>query len=116
MMIDDNQEITDLIAPRLESRGFSVDVFNDPVDAILSFKAGKYDVVLLDIRMPRMDGLRVFRELRRLDQRIKVCVFSSLPLSKDEVTRMSKESDVLVIEKPTTMDALVERINSILGP
>jgi DNA-binding response OmpR family regulator len=50
----------------LEQNGFTVDAFNDPVQAILSFKAGEYDLVILDIKMARMNGFELHKEIQKI--------------------------------------------------
>ena len=54
-LVDDESDILIFYKRGLE-QGFLVDAFNDPVQALLAFKANKYDLVLLDIKMPRMNG------------------------------------------------------------
>ena len=56
MIVDDNQDIARLFALALQDNGFVVDVFNDPLSALANYKVGIYDLLLLDIRMPTMNG------------------------------------------------------------
>jgi CheY-like chemotaxis protein len=60
-LVDDERDILVIYKAGLEQNGFLVDGFNDPVQALLSFKAGKYDLALLDIKMPRMNGFELHR-------------------------------------------------------
>jgi DNA-binding response OmpR family regulator len=57
----------------LEQSGFSLDVFNDPISALLNFKADYYDLILLDIKMPEMNGYELYQEIKKKDDKIKVC-------------------------------------------
>jgi DNA-binding response OmpR family regulator len=61
----------------LQQNGFLVDAFNDPVQALLSFKAGKYDLVLLDIKMPRLSGFELHREIQKIGGKVKVCFITA---------------------------------------
>jgi DNA-binding response OmpR family regulator len=68
-LVDDETDITLLYKTGLEQNGFLVDVFNDPALALSSYKAGEYDLLLLDIKMPKMSGFELYREI----QKIGVC-------------------------------------------
>ena len=61
-LVDDERDILLTYKTGME---FLVDAFNDPVQALLSFKAGKYALVLLDIKMPRMNGFELHREIQK---------------------------------------------------
>ena len=76
-LIDDEKDISLLYKTRLEQNGFLVDVFNDPVQALLSFKAGEYDLLLLDIKMPRMTGFEIHKEIQKIDCKVKVCFINA---------------------------------------
>ncbi|HMH11384.1 MAG TPA: response regulator, partial [Candidatus Nitrosopolaris rasttigaisensis] len=57
----------------LEDSGFKVDVFNDPIHALSGFKSGLYDLALIDYKMPKMNGFELYREIRKIDEKVKVC-------------------------------------------
>jgi CheY-like chemotaxis protein len=78
-LIDDEKDNSLLYKTRLEQNGFLVDVFNDPVQALLSFKAGEYDLLLLDIKMPRMTGFEIHKEIQKiaLTCKVKVCFINA---------------------------------------
>ena len=77
MAVDDESDITFMLKVMLEQCGFSVDVFNDSQTALNNFKAGYYDLVLLDVQMPEMNGLELYQEINRLDKTVKVCFFTA---------------------------------------
>jgi DNA-binding response OmpR family regulator len=58
-LVDDEMDISLLYKTGLEENGFLVDVFNDPLRALSSFRAGQYDLLLLDIKMPKMNGFEL---------------------------------------------------------
>ena len=60
LVIDDEDDINLALKVVLENDGFEVTTFNDPLEALRNLKANLYDLVLLDIRMPTMDGLSVY--------------------------------------------------------
>ena len=55
----------------LERAGFSIDVFNDPLLALKNFKPKLYDLAILDVMMPKMDGLELYNQLKSVDPSIK---------------------------------------------
>ena len=69
LLVDNEVDNTSLFRMVLEDNGFVVDVFNNSPLALSNFKPGFYDLLILDIRMPKMDGLELCRETRKLDDR-----------------------------------------------
>lgn len=71
MVVDDEDDVNVTLRIVLEHQ-FSVDVFNDPFVALNNFKPGLYDLLLIDIRMPKMNGLVLYNKLREIDSKVKV--------------------------------------------
>jgi two-component system, OmpR family, response regulator ChvI len=61
-LVDDEPDITMTISVVLESKGFEVQSYNDPVSALSSFKPYHYDLIILDVKMPSMDGFELYNE------------------------------------------------------
>ena len=70
--MDDEPDLTSLFKQVLESAGFSVTVFNNSADALKVFRPRYYDLVMLDIVMPKVDGFDLYKELRKVDPDVKV--------------------------------------------
>ena len=78
MAVDDAPDITLTVKLGLEASGlFEVDTFNDPELALSSFKPGLYDLALLDMRMPKMYGHELYDEMKKIDDRLKVCFMTA---------------------------------------
>ncbi len=77
LIIDDEKDITDSFAIYLRQKGFHVDSYNDPAEALQNFDVGAYDMALLDIRMPKMNGFEVYRGIRKVDKKIRLCFFTA---------------------------------------
>lgn len=76
MVVDDEPDITFTLKMSLEQRGYSVDVYNDPIEALANFKPDYYVLLLLDVKMPKMNGFELYQELAKIDTKAKVCFFT----------------------------------------
>jgi DNA-binding response OmpR family regulator len=68
LLVDDEPDITSSLKIGLEDNGFAVDTFNDAVLALSNFKAGMYDLVLLDVKMPQINGFELYEKIRERRQ------------------------------------------------
>ncbi|HJU12897.1 MAG TPA: response regulator [Candidatus Nitrosotalea sp.] len=117
LAIDDEADFSATIKSGLEAYGFEVETYNDPELVLSQFKASKYDMVLLDFDMPKMDGIDVFQEIRRRDGDVRICFLSGYDKYYKEFNDLFPESGVrLFIQKPIGIAELVSRINSELNP
>lgn len=115
--MDNERDITSLFKKMIESIGFSVDIFNDANHTIKSFKPHFYDLVMLDIVMPEMDGFDLYNELKKLDPVIKVCFLTASEkyhedLSEGEYQTLSQD---LFIQKPISIKDLTREIYKRIG-
>ena len=116
LIVDDEVDITDALKAGLERRGFKVTTFNDPQEALARFKPGAYDISILDIRMPRMNGFELYREMRKLDGRASVCFLTAFDVHKEEFEKMFPDVKVKAfLKKPITIDNLVSNLNRLLS-
>jgi DNA-binding response OmpR family regulator len=70
LIVDDDEDLTNLYETFLKFDGYEVDAFTDPIDALYSFRKDVYDLVLLDLKMPKMNGVELFEELQNIDPNI----------------------------------------------
>jgi DNA-binding response OmpR family regulator len=118
-MVDDEPDITLSLKTALEENGFfQVDAFNDSESAISKFRSGVYDLALLDIRMPNMDGFQLYRKIMEIDNKIKICFLTAADLSEYGV----RESDIIddlgtdcFINKPVKSEDITERLKIMLS-
>jgi DNA-binding response OmpR family regulator len=76
-VVDDERDITFTLKQVLEEIGsFQVKTFTNPISALSEFKAGVYDLAVLDIRMPEMNGFQLCRKLRDMDNKLKDMFFN----------------------------------------
>ena len=75
LIVDDEEDITLSFSLALEDSGlFEVDTYNDPLVALSNYRPNSYDLLLLDIRMPVMNGLELYSQINKIDNRVKVCL------------------------------------------
>ena len=68
LAVDDEPDLNKLCSLALEYHGFKVDTFDDPQEALSSYKSNYYDLVILDIKMPKMDGFELYEKIRERRQ------------------------------------------------
>src|SRR5205823_6354063 len=77
LLVDDEIDIAFSLQIGLEQSGFIVDSFTDPEKALSNFRAGTYDVALIDIKMPRINGFELCEKLRDIDEEVKYCFMTA---------------------------------------
>jgi DNA-binding NtrC family response regulator len=77
LIVDDEIDIAFSLRMCLEQSGLTVDSFNEPEAALSNFKAGKYDIALIDIKMPQMNGFDLYAKLRKIDDKVKYCFMTA---------------------------------------
>jgi CheY-like chemotaxis protein len=76
-LVDDEPDIATTIGIVLESNGFEVYSYSDPALALSSFRPHYYDLVILDIKMPKIDGFQIYNEIKKADDKVKVCFITA---------------------------------------
>jgi len=115
LYVDDEPRITRVIKYGLERYGFVVDIFNHPKLALSSFQPDVYDLLLIDIRLPEINGLDLCNELLKVDPNVKVCFITAYELRQEEIRNkvLGLETEC-VIKKPVSFETLVSKINDQL--
>lgn len=116
MLVDDEEDITGYLKMVLERHGFDVVVFNDPSKALNAYKPEQYDLLLLDIRMPGINGLDLFRKIKDVDPKIRVCFLSAFEEYRGEFRQRYPQLDEVncYLKKPIGMDELLKKIRLML--
>ena len=114
-LVDDDRDITFTLQEGLEVNGFVVDIFHDPLDALLNFTCGLYDLLLLDIKMPRMNGFELYQELQKIDSRAKVCFITSFVVYYEALREtFPSAKERCFIKKPIEIGHLAQRLKAEL--
>lgn len=114
-IVDDEPDITAVLKKGLEQNGFSVDTFNDPQVALSNFKPAYYDLMIIDIRMPHINGFDLYRELKKKDSSVRVCFLTAFEIYYEEFRKMFPNIDVRAfVRKPVGISVLVKQINAVI--
>jgi two-component system, OmpR family, response regulator ChvI len=114
-IVDDEQDITFALRIALEHNGFDVDTFNDPREALSNFKADLYDLLLIDIKMPKMNGFELYQEIEKIDDKVKVCFITAFEVYYKSLRELFQTVKVdCFIQKPIATNDLVQRIKTEL--
>ncbi len=112
LVVDDEPDITTSIKNGLERKDFEVYAYNDPLKALADFKSGLYDLILIDIRMPKMNGFELYRELKKKSDNVKICFFTAFEVYYEEFRKMFPDLEVkCFIRKPIMINDLIAHIN-----
>jgi two-component system, OmpR family, response regulator ChvI len=118
LLVDDEPDIINILRVGLEDNGFRVDAFTDAQEALSSFKAGTYDLLLLDVRMPKLNGFELYQEIKKIDNnnnKAKVCYITAYEINYEKIREEFPSLEVsCFIKKPIEIQDLVRRINTEL--
>ncbi|SMF07226.1 response regulator [Desulfovibrio gilichinskyi] len=113
LLVDDELELVSALSERLSFRGFDAEWVTSGEEAIAKVNTSKYDLAILDVKMPRISGLELRKELEKICPSLKF-IFLSGHGSEDDYYEGSSGADCYLI-KPVKIENLVERINIALG-
>ena len=97
----------------LENNGFIVDYYYNPVVAVDEFKSNFYDLIILDIQMPHINGFQLYREIRKKDIKAKICFLTASESLFDIAYKFSQV--YTFIRKPVENKELIRIINDLLN-
>ena len=115
LLVDDEADVLTTLKIGLENNGFLVDAFTNPLEALSSFRPSLYDFLLLDVRMPTMNGFELYREIEKkmmmIQGKVKVCFITAYEVYYESLKKEFPGLDVgCFIKKPVVIQDLVKRI------
>jgi DNA-binding response OmpR family regulator len=116
LVVDDEPDLTQVSTLALEYHGFKVDSFNDPQEALSKYRPGLYDLVILDIKMPKMDGFELYQEIKKKDSNANVCFLTASEQYYEEFRKkdyLALDRN-LFIRKPIENEELVRQIKKMI--
>ena len=116
LIVDDDEDLTDLFKTFLESNGYKVDAFTDPIDALYYFRKNVYNLALLDLKMPKMNGIKLSKKLKNIDPAL---LFRFITAANKEyvehLKRNNPDIEKIVIYKPIWLNELRSNVHSLLS-
>jgi DNA-binding response OmpR family regulator len=114
LIVDDEKDVVDALRLGLERHGFLVRAYNDAAEALADYRAGVYDLAILDIRMPGMSGFDLFRRLKKLDPAAKICFLTAFEMYQSEFEKLFPDLVVTgFLRKPISISELVLQVNKM---
>jgi two-component system catabolic regulation response regulator CreB/two-component system response regulator ChvI len=124
LIVDDDTDITFTFKKGLEAENekngsnkvfFKVNSYNDPLLALSEFKPDLYDLILIDINMPQMNGIELSNKILELDANVKICLVTAGEANIEVLRELYPTRSIgCFIKKPVTIDQLVRRIKAEL--
>jgi two-component system response regulator ChvI len=117
LFVDDEPDIIYSIKKVLEPNGFVVDTYTDPTLALSNFKPSLYDLLILDIKMPKISGLDLYQKMKEIDSNVKICFLTASELFYEEYRRLDAYPSLdkaYFIQKPFRSEDLIHKLNEIL--
>lgn len=117
LIVDDEPDIISVFKMVLEMNDFEVDTYNDPLSALANFKQNAYGLVILDIRMPHINGFELYKKIRTVDDKVNVCFMTAFDDYRQEFKKSFPMLDEIkcFIRKPNAIEDLVKHVATILG-
>jgi len=117
LLVDNEIDISSAFKIGLEDNGFEVDAFDKPDAALSYFNQGMYDLLLLDIKMPKMNGIEFYKRMKEIDEKVKVCFITASEIHYFE--DIAKEIFPILgvrrlIRKPIKIQDLVKTVKAEL--
>lgn len=113
LLVEDDTVLADALARALVQRGYAVDSVTNGVDADNTLSRQMYDLVLLDLSLPKLDGLQVLRRLRERKSNIPVLILTARDSLEDRVGGLDKGADDYLV-KPFDLPELEARIRALI--
>jgi CheY-like chemotaxis protein len=120
LLVDDEPDVIYTIKNILEDNGFQVDAFNDSITSLKSYTANLYDLVILDIKMPKMDGFELYTKIREKDPKVKICFLTASEMYYEKFRKARSEFGRIIgedcfIQKPIKNEDLVKKLTAIMN-
>lgn len=113
LLAEDDLNLGKILKPYLEAKNFQVDLHINGQEALMAFQKNEFDLVVLDVMMPVMDGFTTAENIRKTDKKIPIIFLTAKSLEDDKLKGFNIGADDY-ITKPFNMELLLARINAIL--
>jgi len=120
LLVDDEPDVIYTIKNILEDNEFQVNTFNDPITALKTYTSNFYDLIILDIKMPKMDGFELYNKIREKDPKVKICFLTASEMYYEKFRKARSEIGKIIgedcfIQKPIKNEDLIKKLTSIMN-
>jgi two-component system, OmpR family, response regulator ChvI len=113
LVVDDEPDVVSSFKMGLEIYGYTVDAYTDPEEALANFRTNTYQLLLLDINMPKMDGFKLFQQIEKKDPTARVCFVTAYETYFEAFKEIFPDLDIgSFIRKPISIENLAKQIES----
>ena len=114
MVVDDEVGIRELLFDVLSKEGFAVTLAKDGQDSLQQMRRRRFDLVITDIDMPRVNGIELLRRMKRAGRKEKIIIMSGNTLNQEDIKREILPV-ITQLDKPFQMDRMLEAVSSALA-
>ena len=115
MIIDDDIDITNLFSTFLEYNGYIVDAYTNPLEAFNHYRKNSHDLIILDLKMPKMGGMTLYHKIKEIDNNVIIC-FTTADINYIEDLRKGIiDIEKIVLYKPVLLKDLKNKIDLLLS-
>ena len=120
LLVDDEPDITFTIKNMLYNTGFQIYTFNDPITPLKLYRRNFYDLIILNIKIPNIDGFELYIKIKEKDPTVKICFLTAIATFDEEFRKSRPEVDRIIaeecfIQKPITTEDLTKKLIDIFG-
>ena len=115
IIIDDDEDINNLFKIFLEYNGYIIDAYTNPVEALNSFRKNSHDLIILDLKMPMMDGMTLYHKIKEIDNNVIICFTTADINYIEDLCKGIIDIDKIVLYKPVLLKELKNKIDWLLS-
>jgi len=115
LLVDDEEELVSTLAERLSLRGIHADWTTHPDDALRRLETCKYDVAVLDVKIPRMSGIELKKQMEKKCAHTKFIFLTGHGSERDFRVGSQEAGPEFYLVKPVNIEDLIEKMNQLLG-
>jgi DNA-binding response OmpR family regulator len=108
-------DIANLFKIFLENNGYTIDAYTNPIDALNNFSQQSHNLIILDIKMPKMDGITLYQKIKEIDDKVIICLTTADKSLIQNLKKGIMDIEKIVIYKPVLLKDLKNKIDSLVS-
>jgi two-component system response regulator ChvI len=112
---DDDKDITNLFSIFLEHNGYTVNAYTNSVEAFNNIRKNSHDLIILDLKMPKMDGMILYRKIKEIDDKVIICITTADPTYIEDLRKGIIDIEKIILYKPALLKDLKNKIEWLLS-